>query len=50
MDGRIRGPAVLRGTFQNQGQTWAWFAFQRIEYLIRADLIVTVQPLEVDRP
>jgi len=42
LDGTTRGPALLRGTFQDQGQVWAWFTLGGIEYLIRAELIVTV--------
>jgi len=43
MDGQTRGPALLRGTFEDEGHVWAWFVLAGTEYLIRADLIVKVQ-------
>jgi hypothetical protein len=43
MDDKTRGPALLRGTFEDEGHVWAWFVLAGTEYLIRADLIVKVQ-------
>jgi hypothetical protein len=43
MDDKTRGPALLRGTFEDKGHVWTWFVLAGTEYLIRADLIVKVQ-------
>jgi len=38
-----RGPALLRGTFEDEGHVWAWFSYYAVAYLVRADRIVKVQ-------
>lgn len=43
MDGKIRGPALLRGTLDHGGQTWGWFVFEGTEYLIDSMLIVKME-------
>jgi|GEM_PF-7132277 len=43
MDGTTHGPALLRGTFESQGWTWAWFTQRGVEYLVWADLVTKVQ-------
>jgi hypothetical protein len=43
MDGVIRGPAVVRGILEDQGQTWCWFTHNGIEFLLDAQLVVESQ-------
>jgi len=44
MDGVTRGPAVVRGTLDDHGQTWCWFTFDGTDHLTDVRLIVKCEP------
>jgi hypothetical protein len=39
-DGKIRGPAVIEGVFQVEGQDWVWLTYANQERLLNAKFIV----------
>jgi hypothetical protein len=39
-DGKIRGPAVVEGVFQVDGQDWVWLTYANQERLLNAKFIV----------
>lgn len=41
-DGTIRGPAVIEGVFQVEGQNWVWLTYAGQERLLNAKIIVKV--------
>lgn len=39
-DGKIRGPVVIEGVFQVEGQDWVWFTYAGQEHLLNAERII----------
>lgn len=42
VDGELKGPAVIEGVFQVEGENWVWLAYAGQERLLNTTMIVKV--------